>query len=320
MTSKLALTEENVKRIKNIEDCFGSSGQKLYKSGRALVGEGVLTKICRKKPKPRQFFLFDDILVYGNILLSKKKYNKQHLLPLEEVKIVSLDDDSNFRNGWQIVSPSKSFAVYAASPTEKAEWMAHIKKCIEQLLEKTGKKPSGDEAAVWVPDQIAQFCMLCKKTKFSAIIRKHHCRRCGLVVCNSCSSKKFLIPHISAKPVRVCDQCFTKMSSGQVKPDDPVVNDANNMAHKVETGSSSSITRKESEKLAESGSSADESEEDDTKRDDDDSKKIEDNIKSEEIQPTFYKINNEIVETGNRPLSVNGLMKDSLQSNPLTII
>ena len=40
---------------------------------RVLVGEGVLTKMCRKKPKRRQFFLFNDILVYGNIIMEKKK-------------------------------------------------------------------------------------------------------------------------------------------------------------------------------------------------------------------------------------------------------
>jgi len=43
------------------------------KQGRVLVGEGILTKFCRKKPKPRQFFLFNDILVYGTILLDKRK-------------------------------------------------------------------------------------------------------------------------------------------------------------------------------------------------------------------------------------------------------
>ena len=47
--------------------------QPLSLPGRALVGEGVLTKMCRKKPKPRQFFLFNDILVYGTIVISKKK-------------------------------------------------------------------------------------------------------------------------------------------------------------------------------------------------------------------------------------------------------
>jgi len=43
------------------------------------------------------------------------------------------------------------------------------------------------------------------------------------VVCGNCSSKRFLIPHISQKPVRVCDQCYDEMSSGAVLPDDPVI-------------------------------------------------------------------------------------------------
>lgn len=51
--------------------------QPLMVLGRVLVGEGVLTKLCRKKPKPRQFFLFNDILVYGNIVINKKKVGKK---------------------------------------------------------------------------------------------------------------------------------------------------------------------------------------------------------------------------------------------------
>ena len=45
-----------------------------------------------------------------------------------------------WKNGWQIISPKKSFAVFAASPTEKAEWMAHINKCIAELLAKSELK------------------------------------------------------------------------------------------------------------------------------------------------------------------------------------
>lgn len=66
--------------------------QQLAVPGRVLVGEGVLTKMCRKRPKARQFFLFNDILVYGNIVISKKKYNKQHIIPLEEVQLQGLED------------------------------------------------------------------------------------------------------------------------------------------------------------------------------------------------------------------------------------
>lgn len=66
-------SEANARRIAMVESCFGTSGQTLNEPGRVLVGEGVLTKMCRKKPKSRQFFLFNDILVYGNIVLNKKK-------------------------------------------------------------------------------------------------------------------------------------------------------------------------------------------------------------------------------------------------------
>ena len=71
-------SEANARRIGLVEGCFGSAGQPLvvpgtggevgsthhniYLSGRVLVGEGVLTKACRKKLKPRQFFLFNDLL------------------------------------------------------------------------------------------------------------------------------------------------------------------------------------------------------------------------------------------------------------------
>lgn len=90
----LVNSEANTRRIATVESCFGNSGQPLEVPGRVLVGEGVLVKMCRKKPKTRQFFLFNDILVYGNIIINKKKYNKQHIIPLEEVKLENLEDDN----------------------------------------------------------------------------------------------------------------------------------------------------------------------------------------------------------------------------------
>jgi hypothetical protein len=78
-------------------------------------------------------------MVYGNIVINKKKYNKQHVIPLEGVTLEDLQDqinDSN-KNGWLIKTPHKSFAVYAATSTEKQEWMAHINKCIDELLKRS---------------------------------------------------------------------------------------------------------------------------------------------------------------------------------------
>ena len=78
------------------------------------MAEGVLTKACRTGVKPRQFFLFNDLLVctvqrryylhiylylqtrylqtvyvqvYGTILVRGHKYTRQHVLPLHELSV-----------------------------------------------------------------------------------------------------------------------------------------------------------------------------------------------------------------------------------------
>uniref|UniRef100_H2Z1X7 FYVE-type domain-containing protein n=1 Tax=Ciona savignyi TaxID=51511 RepID=H2Z1X7_CIOSA len=224
MVERLANTEINARRISHVEACFGSSGKPLFHPTRVLVGEGVLTKLCRKKPKQRQFFLFNDVLVYGNIVISKKRYNKQNVLSLRNVRVEEIpDSDTNggaegtevLKNGWLIISTSKSFAVYAQTAMEKQEWLTHMNRCIEEEKKKSGPSIDVTEqfAPAWVPDSEAEECMRCKKTRFTALQRRHHCRRCGFVVCQGCSSKKVVIKNQSAKPLRVCDTCLTSLAN-----------------------------------------------------------------------------------------------------------
>lgn len=216
MGDRLLNSEANTKRITFVEQCFGSSGQPLAISNRALIGEGVLLKMCRKKLKPRQFFLFSDILVYGNIVISKKKYNKQHIMQLDNMRLQSLPDDdiNSLYNGWQIISPSKSFAIYAVTLNEKMEWMAHINHCIYALVTKHGSKSIVlDPSPVWIPDSEANACMHCQRSEFNVINRRHHCRKCGIVCCKTCTSKRWLLPQQSSKPLRVCLSCFDKLSA-----------------------------------------------------------------------------------------------------------
>ncbi|XP_058121210.1 zinc finger FYVE domain-containing protein 26 homolog [Anopheles ziemanni] len=61
----------------------------------------------------------------------------------------------------------------------------------------------------WVKDEDALHCMCCRRT-FSMLNRRHHCRRCGRVVCHSCSKRK---ERLSSElyedvAVRVCDDCW----------------------------------------------------------------------------------------------------------------
>ncbi|KAI8971059.1 hypothetical protein BDB01DRAFT_812594 [Pilobolus umbonatus] len=76
---------------------------------------------------------------------------------------------------------------------------------------------------VWEPNLNAKACRVCDK-KFSLIIRRHHCRRCGILVCDKCSSYRTYLnpsdilqdPLAPLQPItilashqqRVCKSCF----------------------------------------------------------------------------------------------------------------
>lgn len=90
---------------------------------------------------------------------------------------------------------------------------------------------------LWQPDETVSCCPLCQR-KFTWFQRKHHCRKCGRVVCNICSGNFSLLPitqvvrqlqdasstflgrlaaeveHercrlLDSAEVRICDACFS---------------------------------------------------------------------------------------------------------------
>jgi serine/threonine protein kinase len=59
---------------------------------------------------------------------------------------------------------------------------------------------------VWQPDHDVDRCMACRQhavAKFS----RHHCRKCGNVVCDACSKFKMVIPEWGNEKRRVCNKC-----------------------------------------------------------------------------------------------------------------
>ncbi|CED85476.1 FYVE finger containing protein [Phaffia rhodozyma] len=80
---------------------------------------------------------------------------------------------------------------------------------------------------VWERDEDVSACRRCNRG-FNFFLRKHHCRRCGQIVCHSCSQRRttrllpaeiVLDPSMAFSmisdqihvPHRVCDPCFTEM-------------------------------------------------------------------------------------------------------------
>ncbi|KAI7862651.1 FYVE zinc finger-domain-containing protein [Spinellus fusiger] len=75
----------------------------------------------------------------------------------------------------------------------------------------------------WEPDRDVTECRQCQRP-FHFLLRRHHCRSCGQVVCDRCSSHRLrllpttmvedpsvpvvLYPVIAQQPQRVCSACF----------------------------------------------------------------------------------------------------------------
>lgn len=211
MEKKLTFNRENLARIKAVGESFGPSGKSLVKPGRILIGEGRLLKQSpsHKKPQPKAFFLFNDVIVYGSIVLKGRWLKKQKIIPLETIKLEDITDTVSVKNQWLIRTPRKSFYVAAATPVEKRLWMDHIEEGKAILLQQ-GLTGTDEYAVSWMPDSASDICLICD-SKFTATNRRHHCRMCGILVCHKCCKEKAVIEHISAtKKQKVCCHCSSK--------------------------------------------------------------------------------------------------------------
>eukprot|EP00736_Rhodelphis_marinus_P002125 Rmarinus@m.13129 len=86
----------------------------------------------------------------------------------------------------------------------------------------------------WDPDETAKRCQGCE-SKFTVVKRRHHCRRCGGVFCDTCSSYKAIlqnsgwtrmcsqfscIPDLgNNKPQRICTCCHEEVSQEEKAPE-----------------------------------------------------------------------------------------------------
>ncbi|CAF3911121.1 unnamed protein product, partial [Rotaria sp. Silwood1] len=65
----------------------------------------------------------------------------------------------------------------------------------------------------WVPNKDVNECLHCKLV-FGSEHSKHHCRACGNIFCDTCTTHRATVPLLDIKTFeRVCDQCYDKLQS-----------------------------------------------------------------------------------------------------------
>ncbi|KAJ7293972.1 vacuolar sorting-associated protein Vps27 [Mycena rebaudengoi] len=133
-----------------------------------------------------------------------------NLVSILKIPILNIDVKNNILRllqNWSIAFEGK--------PT-----LSYVGQVYKTLLNEGFKFPPKDLAvanAAMVDTQTApewidsDVCLRCR-TPFSFTNRKHHCRNCGQVFDQQCSSKSIPLPHFGiTQDVRVCDSCHPKI-------------------------------------------------------------------------------------------------------------
>ncbi|CAG8488388.1 3451_t:CDS:10 [Diversispora eburnea] len=214
-----------------IQKSLAGFDEALLVPGRRFIKRGTVKKICRKNHQEREFFLFSDLLIYASRLnLIDNMYTFHRKIDLEDLMVLHAEKQDE-KNAFQIISPQKSFTVYADTPQNKESWINVIRETKDEYLSakrtlridgtvQLKRKDSHQKrivesylAPIWIPDSKADKCMNCSE-EFTIFKRKHHCRACGKVVCHDCSTRNFTIPGTSEREdqlARACDACFFTM-------------------------------------------------------------------------------------------------------------
>ena len=207
----------------------------LIRPGRELIKEGELQKISRKGTASRYFVLLSDCLLYctyssGHNHNLHVSYNIS-LMSLQ----IRLPNAEDFQCEFNITSPVRSCTLRANSLQERNDWLDALNSAIEDHISRKAtfnnhnhnnshnhshsqinghtNEKVGNTAPVWIPDRRVTMCMNCT-VEFTVLIRRHHCRACGKVVCAHCSANKAPLKYRDFESGRVCDDCFTSLYNG----------------------------------------------------------------------------------------------------------
>jgi hypothetical protein len=146
-----------------------------------------------------QKYHLPEVLYYTEVLKARlqnreaKEYN-----PVEWTGLVKSADSASNPSSAKFSQPSVDGSV-GSTPTTPTN---------------SSRKSMKSIPVPWMSDTEAKQCSLCS-SQFSFINRKHHCRRCGKVVCGECAPVNNTRPIMEwgmNEPVRHCKSCYKSPS------------------------------------------------------------------------------------------------------------
>ncbi|CAO1403533.1 unnamed protein product [Diamesa serratosioi] len=168
---------------------------KIIKEMRLMLKEGITCKICNNNMftnvRVEECLVYDIDSNHDEVLITRDCIDlllKLYAAKALDFQILEINSASSLAHGRIEVSSIDSASGIFQMPKQV---------------------PNKDQ---WVKDEDVSSCMCCKRTKFSLLTRRHHCRRCARVVCSNCSQNKTMIPDVYGElMVRVCDDCEMQM-------------------------------------------------------------------------------------------------------------
>lgn len=192
--------------------------------------------------KERHFVLLSDTLLYGIPKVEGKSSTQCKVRGWfglgkggESMEPIEDDPSQGLAHAFRVTGKKKSFLLWARSGAEKEEWVTALRKA-KEFREKVARvereKRKDSEASpgasrsrraiaaqsdssenqvlspVWDNDRTSSSCLACE-APFTLTRRRHHCRKCGKLVCDRCSSQRCSLPaSVAGKKERVCDACY----------------------------------------------------------------------------------------------------------------
>lgn len=144
------------------------------------------------------------VLYYREILSSKIELRDPSDYDPEEWTKIANTTGSSFK------SSDGSIACNKNSPIGSPEMATMGNYCNRSTNISPKNVPISPNQPVWTADSTSDVCMVCK-TPFSLFLRRHHCRRCGRLVCAACAPKDNSRPIIEwglKEAVRHCRLCY----------------------------------------------------------------------------------------------------------------